>query len=95
MDVKDDLAAIGVYVEDSAVAGLVDASISRDAGRGAEHVPDEGVVIRPKIVQRGDVLLRNHQHVKGRLGIDVLESAHVIILEYLGGRDFTRHNPAE
>jgi hypothetical protein len=55
MDVEDRLTRFAIRVEHRPVAAIGVAVFLRDLGRGAMHGPNETIVSRRQIAQRGDV----------------------------------------
>jgi hypothetical protein len=63
--------------------------------RPAKHRPDQRVIRRRQVVERGDVLFRDEQHVQRRLGVDVLEYQQVVVFEDDLGGNLPRNDSAE
>src|SRR5215471_14640474 len=67
VDVKHRLSGVLVGVDDRPIAGLVDAFLSGDLDGREEQLAEELRIVR--VVERGDVLPGNHQHMCWRLRI--------------------------
>jgi len=74
------LARAAHAVEHAAVAGLIYPGVSGQFLRHPQHLSDQRLVRLVEIVKRGDVLLGNQQDVRWRLGIDVVERKHLVVL---------------
>ena len=80
MDVEDRLTRFAIGVEHRPVAAIGVAVFFGDLRGGAMHGPNEAVVARRQIVQRGDVPARDDQHMQRRLRVDVLDRDQLIVL---------------
>jgi len=80
MDMEHRLTSVAVAVQDRPVPALGVAVLLGQCGRAADHHADKVVVVRSQIVQRRDVLARNDEDMKRRLGIDVLERDKILVL---------------
>jgi len=80
MNVKNGLTRIGIGVHDDAIATLGDTLGLRQLRRHQMHSPDD--LGRSNVIERVDVLPRNHQNVNRRLWIDVAERNAVFVLAH-------------
>ena len=80
------LARVLAAVVDQAEAALHAAELGdlRDLFKDVGH---HRAVLRRDIVRPADVLLRDHQHVYRRLGVQVLERQDLIVFIHFIGRD--------
>src|SRR6476660_1237895 len=92
MDVEDRLSRTGARVHDGAIAG--GDPLRSGNLRGGEHEPAHHRGIR-RLVERSDVLLRDHEDVRRRLRIDVAEGDRVLVLADDLRRDLPAHDAAE
>ena len=81
-------------VEDGAIS-MLEVALAGDFGGNQMAAPDELGMLRLSLLEPGKVFLRNHEHVGGRLWIDVLKSKHVLVLVHFFGRRLTAKNPAK
>jgi hypothetical protein len=95
MDVEDTLSRLAVRVEDRPVPTLVVAVLLRECSCESEHRSHQRIVLDGQVVQGGDVLLGNNQHMQRRLRIDVLERHQGFILVHQCARDVARDDLAE
>ena len=95
MQVVDTLPGLGAVIEDQSVAIAGDLAVIGDPIGDADQTGHDGVMLRRQVRQRGDVLFRDHQDVRGRDRSDVLEGHRIRIAEDLVGRDQPRENLAE
>ena len=77
------LAAVGDHPE-----ALVELFLPVNLINDLIDVSDDCTVLRGDGRSGGNVLLRNHHRMKGRLGIDVPKGENPVILIDLGARDF-------
>src|SRR5437667_5722023 len=80
VDVIDALPRVFVHVEDGAPARAIDLLRTRELLRQGEHLPHERFVAVGKVVERGDVLPRDDEDMRGSLRIDVAEGDEVFRL---------------
>src|SRR5688572_924517 len=80
MDVEDRLTCFAIRVEHRPVAAIGVAVFPGDLRGGAMHGPNEAVVARRQVAQRGDVPARDDQHMQRRLRVDVLNRDQLIVL---------------
>ena len=95
MDMEDGLTRVAVGVEDRAVSAGRNPTIGRDCRRAPHYLADDPIVVRAEIVQRRDMLLRDDQHVRRGLRVDVVERENPIILVDDRRRDLTADDFAE
>src|SRR5215831_18650876 len=93
--VKHRLARPGTGVEDHPVPGLAHPFVLGDLVRQGHHLAQQAGVGRGQRRQIGIMVLRYHQHVGGRLRVDVTEGEGAGRLGHALGRDFARCDPAE
>src|SRR6478672_7278166 len=67
-------------VKDRAEPALRVTLLMRKGGRAAHHFPHQLIVLRRKLVQGGDVTLRDDQRMQRSLRIDVLEGDQPLVL---------------
>ena len=65
-------------------------SLLRDVARHDEHVAERALVLVAHVVDGGDGLVRNDEHVHRRLRTDVAEGGDAVVLVHDGGGNFTR-----
>jgi hypothetical protein len=95
VDVKDGLACAAVRVEERSVPRFRKPPFLRDR-RGPPHqLADEPIVLGADFVQRFDMAFRDHQYVRRRLGIDVVEREHTFVFVDEARGDFTLDDFAE
>ena len=80
VDVENRLASLAIAIEHGTVAPLRVPVLFRQRRGRAEHGSHERIVFRPQVVDRGDVLPRNDQHVERCLRVDVLDRDQVVVL---------------
>lgn len=95
MDVKYRLPRFTIAVEDRAIAALMKTTLARDCPCAASHLPDQGIISRRELIQRGDVLARQDQGVQRCLRVDVLNDDHTFVLVENGRGDLARDDFAE
>ena len=95
MDVKHRLTSVTIRVEHCAESLVGDPLVFCDGSRSPDQLADDLIVRRLKLVQRLDVSLWNDEDVGRRLGVDVVESKHVLVFVDDGGRDFAVDDSAE
>jgi hypothetical protein len=84
------LPAVIVAVDDEPETVFGDAFGPGDVTSHDEHVAQGALVLVGHVVDRGDRLVRNDEHVHRRLRTDVAEGRDPVVLVHDGGRDFTR-----
>jgi len=95
MQVVDTLPGLGAVIEDQSVAIAGDLAVIGDPIGDANQTGHDGLMLRGQLMQRGDVLFRDDQDVRGRDRANVLEGHRVRIAEDLAGRDLPGENLAE
>ena len=88
MQMIDGLPAIGAAVDDHAVTVLQ----AEFFGEIADHEPqmgDQRRVVIGKCIEIGDLLLRNHQHMRRRFWRNIAKRQAAIILVHNVGGNFT------
>jgi hypothetical protein len=95
MDVEHRLARIGVAVEYHSIASSGVAVLVGQRGASPDQLANEPVIVRTKVVQRGNVSARHDEDVHGRLRVDVPESYDPIVLVDDGAGDLPRDDLAE
>ena len=78
MQVEYGLSRTGTDVENGAVS-LLDVALAGDFGGREVAATDDLGVFGLRFLESGEVLLGDHQHVRGSLRIDVLEGEGVIV----------------
>src|SRR5688572_10547444 len=74
MKMKDRLPAVGVRVDDDAVAVFGETLFARDFGGRQKQPPERLLMIFPGLVERIEMLARNDQDMRRRLRADVVKS---------------------
>src|SRR5687768_5521135 len=95
VDVEHGLSRSRIAVEHCPVTGTVVALFFGNVRGGAHHGADQPVVRRRQVVERRDVLLRDHQDVHRRLRVDVVEGEQLIVFVDLRRGNVTRNDLAE
>ena len=95
VDVVDRLAAQVVAVHDDPEAVLAALFFGQPLRREKDVSGKRLVILLAEIVERGDVLLRDHQEVHGRLGRNIVEGDDLIVFINLVCGDVSRHDLAE
>ena len=95
MNVKNSLPCRSVAVEDRAIAVIRMTPFARDLLCYKMYFAYQLAVHWFQVVERRDVLARDDEHVRRRLGIDVFERQHVVALVDQIARDFPVANLAE
>ncbi len=94
VEMKHRLPRTRAYVEHGSVS-LLDIPLTRNLGgrkvAAAYHVS----VLSLRFFQSGNMFLRNHQHMRGRLGIDVFKGKHVAVLVDFFRRNLAANDAAE
>ncbi len=86
VDVIDRLSRPGVAIEDKPKS-VGQTPFPRDIGGLQVEMPDEGGVFRREVEDGRDMPFGNHQNMRRRLGIDVLDGDALLVLMNLGGGD--------
>ena len=95
MQVIDALPRVRALVDDDAVARLTEPEILCHLPRGEHHVPERRCVFHSRVANAGDVLLRDHEHVRRRDGAKVLKGERVLVLEHDLRGDLATHDFAK
>ncbi len=95
MDVRDDLARVGAGVEDHAIAILADPLRLRDAVHPGNHLAEQPAVRGGERRDVGIVLLRDDEHVRRGLRVDIAEGQDPVRFKHRGRGDFAGHDGAE
>lgn len=95
MDVRNFLSAMFAAVDDQAIAILTDAFIAGNLARDGEHSAHGGLIIGGKIINRGNVAIRDDQHMSWPLRIDIPKGGDEFVLIQHGGRQFLADDLAE
>jgi len=95
MNVENGLAGRFAMIDDRAVAIGVEMQIASDLGQPHQCRSYRGGVGFRHVVEARDVLSGNHQHVRGRLRIDVVKRDHVGVLINFFCRNLAVRDPAE
>ena len=80
VDVKDGLPSLAVRVEHRPVPAVRYASFLGNRGGAPDELSDQAVVFCAKLVQRFDMTLRDDEHMRRRLWIDIVEGQHAFVL---------------
>ena len=94
MNVVNGLAALFVAVEHGTVTCLATQLLCQFL-RGVDHMANDGAILFGDVVQRGDMLLRDHQKVHWGLRVDIVKGEDLIIFVYLLGRNLAVDDLAE
>src|SRR5436190_18875494 len=95
VNVKHGLAGAAIGIEDGAEAALGNPALARNRGRPPHHFADNLIVLGREVVERGDVLLRHHQHVRRPLRVDIVERQHTVVVVDDGGGQTAGGNAAK
>ncbi len=82
-------------IVDHQAKGIANPELLRHTVRGKQQVTEQRLIPGIGIGQSRNLLLRNHQHVRRRLGIDVAERETQIVLIHDIGRDLAPDYLAE
>lgn len=88
VQVKDCLAAVGIGIDDHAIAVFGKAAASRDVRSRNKQVSKHGGILRGGLVQRIDVNPRNDQYMNRSLRGDVIERDAYLVLVHQCRRYF-------
>jgi hypothetical protein len=92
--VKDGLAALRSDVKYRAIS-IFNATLATDFRGHQVEAPDGFGIVLLRLFQSPDVLLGNHQHVRGRLRVDVLEGEGMLVFVNLLARNLATNDFAE
>jgi hypothetical protein len=95
VDVKYRLSGISVRVEDRPKPTGCEPAVLRDGGPATDQLAEDLIVLDANLVQRGDMSFRNHQDVRRRLWVDVVERQHTLIFVDDRRGDLVVGNPAK
>ena len=85
MEMKHRLPRSRTHVEHGPVS-LLDIPLAGNLGGGQVAAADHFGVLGLRFLQAGKMFLRNHQHMRGRLGIDVFKGKYVpVLVDFLCG----------
>ena len=82
-------------IEHEAEAAILESFGLGEVARSPQQAPDEGVVLRGEVREARDVPLRDHEHMHGTLGVDVVEREDGIVLVGHPGGDPARDDLTE
>jgi hypothetical protein len=74
---------------------LLDVPLTRNLGRRQVTAADHLGVVSLRLLQASKMLPGDDQHMRRRLGVDVLEGQHVLVLVNFLGRNLAAENAAE
>ena len=74
---------------------LLDVPLTRNLGRRQVTAADHFGIFGLRLFQASKMLPGNDQHMRRRLGVDVLEGQHVLVLVNFLGRNLAAENAAE
>jgi hypothetical protein len=95
MDMPDGLPAVPASIEDDTVPAVLDTLGGRDLTRRADEFVEQTAAPGGKRGYVREVIPRNHQDMRGRLGIDVTEGDDPLSVQHYRGRDLSGSDPAE
>lgn len=95
VQVKHRLTGFGVGVDDGPETCAVDLALLGHPCCNHEQMPEKLTIGPEIIVQRSDVLSRNHQDVDRRLRMYVLKCKAALVFVHNLGRNFASGNPAK
>ena len=83
---EDRLSGAGARVDDRAIAGLAQAAVIGYTSSDTEQMPQQGFVPLRCVVERLNVFQRDHEHMSGRLRVDVAnDDAAIVLMDKLCG----------
>src|SRR5438874_786518 len=71
------------------------ALLAGDLAGNGDELPEQRLVLRPRLRDRRDVLARDHQHVHRRLRVEVSKGDRLLIAVHDVGRDLAGGDAAE
>src|SRR5947207_14468148 len=95
VQVVDRLSRLRPLVEDQAVAVAIDLAFVRDAVGDLDHAGEHRRMRGCEVVDAGNVLLRNHQHVRGGDRADIVKGDDLFVAEDLLCGNLPREDLAE
>src|SRR5258708_28131753 len=94
MEMKHRLPRSRTHVEHGPVS-LLDIPLAGNLGGGQVAAADHFGVLGLRFLQAGKMFLRNHQHMRGRRGIDVFKGENIRILVNFRCRDLAAEYAAK
>jgi len=94
MQVKYALPGRRAIVDDDA-KGIADTELVRHLAGGEHQVPEQNLIPRTGAREHPDFPLGDHEHVSGRLGIDISNRQAMLVLVDDVGRQFAPDNFAK
>src|SRR5690349_19537365 len=94
MQVKDALPRVRARIDHDPEAALRDSLVAGELTRRHKNLADDRAVFRFNIENTRDMFARNDEKMNRRLGIDVPEDHHVIVLIDDVGFDFSADDTA-
>ena len=86
MDVKDFLARVGPTVQDEPISGLVDPRFLSEPGGHPDHAAKRRFVLFGHVGDGRNRLVGDDENVRGRLGLDIPERRHqLVLIDEIGG----------
>src|SRR5438874_9588262 len=95
VQVVNRLSRLRTLVEDHAVAVAIDLAFVRDAIGDLDHAGEHRGVRRREVVNAGNVLLRNHEHMRRGDWTDIVKGDDLFVAEDFLRRNLPRENLAE
>jgi hypothetical protein len=92
---KDGLACACACVDDCAIAALGESLLVGDARGDAQEMAEQSFIPLRSFVQRFDVIVRDDEHMHGRLRIDVAQGDASLVLVNNVGSNLARNNLAK
>ena len=87
MQMRHGFASVRPIVEDQSEPGFGDPELASHLSRFEQQVPEDLVILRFRFSDASNRLLRDNQHMLGRLGIDVAKGEDQIVFVHDCGRD--------
>src|SRR5438034_1849539 len=87
------LSAVGVRVHHHAIPTTRDPDLARQVARETEQLPEQRRVLR--VVERGHMMRGDHEEMRGRLRVQVLERQHAVAAFHDRRRDLAGGDFAE
>jgi hypothetical protein len=94
VEMKHRLPRSRTHVEHGAVS-LLDVPLACNLSRCEVTAADHFGVFGPRFLQSSKMFLRNNQHVRGSLWVDVFKGQYVLVLVNFLGGNFAAENAAE
>jgi hypothetical protein len=95
VDVRNGLARVGAGVEDDAIAALADPFRLCDAVHPGDHLAEQPAVRGGQRRDVGKVLLRDDEHMRRGLRVDIAEGQDPVRFKHRGRGNFASHDGAE